>query len=120
MFNQPILSLLILLITSLGFTQNQAITILKNQRVKIDDNLFIEYTYSGHEHVSYSSEEPFSATVATYQLILTKKDEQITLDFSMDIHKEEKSSPVAWETYRFQLIKGSDSTKALLEFQKQP
>ena len=47
MFNQPILSLLILLITSLGFTQNQAITILKNQRVKIDDNLFIEYTYSG-------------------------------------------------------------------------
>ena len=74
MFNQPILSLLILLITSLGFTQNQAITILKNQRVKIDDNLFIEYTYSGHEHVSYSSEEPFSATVATYQLILTKKD----------------------------------------------
>jgi hypothetical protein len=38
----------------------------------------------------------------------------------MDIHKEEKSSPVEWETYRFQLIKGSDSKKALLEFQKQP
>lgn len=107
-----------LLISGVSMAAAEVLSLKYQEQREIDSGVSVCYSSFGHEHVSYSPDEPFAATVAVFGLTLFSGDNEEDLFLDFDINREEPETFVVWDSYQFRIMKESDQDHIVFELKR--